>query len=176
MHALHPAHRKATWWLVAIVGSTLALLSAPAISRAEETNPNNDSCLGSIAAGLDLQADRATLKRSVNVGDALPMRMVKSFGDAQDGSQASGYALVQIGQRRVGYVMAGRLGLAIVIAHQRGHHRAVPTGKAGNVPVQREIFAVLVMPVMADGVTNVVKQSAGFEKHARLRGQVMRRL
>jgi hypothetical protein len=51
LHALHPAHRKATWWLVAIVGSTLALLSAPAISRAEETNPNNDSCLGSIAAG-----------------------------------------------------------------------------------------------------------------------------
>jgi hypothetical protein len=51
LHALHPAHRKATWWLVAIVGSTLALLTAPAISRAEETNPNNDSCLGSIAAG-----------------------------------------------------------------------------------------------------------------------------
>lgn len=51
MHALHPAHRKATWWLVAIVGSTLALLANPAIGRAEETNPNNDSCLGSIAAG-----------------------------------------------------------------------------------------------------------------------------
>ena len=52
MHALHPAHRKATWWLVAIVGCALALLLAtPAISRAEESNPNNDSCLGSIAAG-----------------------------------------------------------------------------------------------------------------------------
>ena len=52
MHALHPAHRKATWWLVAIVGSTLALLLAtPAISHAEETNPNNYSCLGSLAAG-----------------------------------------------------------------------------------------------------------------------------
>jgi hypothetical protein len=51
LHALHPAHRKATWWLVAIVGSTLALLTNPAIGRAEETNPNNDSCLGSIAAG-----------------------------------------------------------------------------------------------------------------------------
>jgi hypothetical protein len=51
LHALHPAHRKATWWLVAIVGSTLALLANPAIGRAEETNPNNDSCLGSIAAG-----------------------------------------------------------------------------------------------------------------------------
>jgi hypothetical protein len=52
LHALHPAHRKATWWLVAIVGSTLALLLAtPAISHAEETNPNNYSCLGSLAAG-----------------------------------------------------------------------------------------------------------------------------
>lgn len=52
MHALHPAHRKATWWLVAIVGFTLALLLAtPAISHAEESNPNNYSCLGSIAAG-----------------------------------------------------------------------------------------------------------------------------
>jgi hypothetical protein len=52
LHALHPAHRKATWWLVAIVGSTLALLLAtPAISHAEETNPNNYNCLGSIAAG-----------------------------------------------------------------------------------------------------------------------------
>lgn len=53
MHLLrHQAHRKATWWLVAIVGSTLALpLATPAIGRAEETNPNNYSCSGSIAAG-----------------------------------------------------------------------------------------------------------------------------
>lgn len=53
MHALrHPAHRKATWWLVALVGCSLALLLAtPAISRAEEANPNNYSCFGSIAAG-----------------------------------------------------------------------------------------------------------------------------
>ena len=53
MHALrHPAHRKATWWLVALVGCSLALLLAtPAVSRAEEANPNNYSCFGSIAAG-----------------------------------------------------------------------------------------------------------------------------
>ena len=53
MHALrHPAHRKATWWLVALVGCSVALLLAtPAISRAEEANPNNYSCFGSIAAG-----------------------------------------------------------------------------------------------------------------------------
>ncbi len=54
MHALrHPAHRKATWWLVALVGCSLVALSLamPAISRAEEANPNNYSCFGSIAAG-----------------------------------------------------------------------------------------------------------------------------
>jgi len=52
LHALHPAHRKATWWLVAFVGCSLALLLAtPAISRAEEANPNNYSCFGSISAG-----------------------------------------------------------------------------------------------------------------------------
>jgi hypothetical protein len=50
LHALHPAHRKAMW-LVAIVGCSVAPLTAPAISRGEETNPNNDSCLGSLAAG-----------------------------------------------------------------------------------------------------------------------------
>jgi hypothetical protein len=53
LHALrHPAHRKATWWLVAIVGCSLALsLAVPAVGRAEEANPNNYSCLGSLAAG-----------------------------------------------------------------------------------------------------------------------------
>jgi hypothetical protein len=52
LHALHPAHRKATWWLVAIVGCCLTmLLATPAISRAEESNPNNYNCLGGIAAG-----------------------------------------------------------------------------------------------------------------------------
>lgn len=52
MHALHTAHRKATWWLVAIVGSLTALsLAMPAIGSAEETNPNNSSCSGSLSAG-----------------------------------------------------------------------------------------------------------------------------
>jgi hypothetical protein len=54
LHALDPAHRKqATWWLVALVGLTLALagLAVPAVSHAEESNPNNYECLGSIAPG-----------------------------------------------------------------------------------------------------------------------------
>jgi hypothetical protein len=52
LHALHPAHRKATWWLALIVGCSLALLLAtPAVSHAEESNPNNYSCIGGTAAG-----------------------------------------------------------------------------------------------------------------------------
>jgi hypothetical protein len=51
LHVFEPAHRKATWWLAAIVGFLALLLATPAISHAEESNPNNYACLGSIAAG-----------------------------------------------------------------------------------------------------------------------------
>jgi hypothetical protein len=52
LHAINPVHRKATWWLVALVGCTLALaLATPAVVHAEESNPNNYSCLGGIAPG-----------------------------------------------------------------------------------------------------------------------------
>jgi hypothetical protein len=50
LHASHLAHRTATWWLAAIVGVAL-LLASPALSQAEESNPNNYNCLGSTAAG-----------------------------------------------------------------------------------------------------------------------------
>lgn len=51
MHPTQTAHRIATWWLAAIVGFLALLLAIPALSRAEETNPNNANCIGSIAAG-----------------------------------------------------------------------------------------------------------------------------
>lgn len=51
LHASNPAHRKATLWLAAIVGCLALLLATPAFSHAEESNPNNYSCLGNIAAG-----------------------------------------------------------------------------------------------------------------------------
>jgi hypothetical protein len=51
LHVFEPAHRKATWWLAAIVGFLALLLATPAISHAEVSNPNNYSCLGSIGAG-----------------------------------------------------------------------------------------------------------------------------
>ena len=51
MHASQSAHRKATSWLTAIVGCLALLLAMPALSHADESNPNNYNCLGSLAAG-----------------------------------------------------------------------------------------------------------------------------
>jgi len=49
--ASQPAHRTAARWLAALVGSLAVLLALPALSHAEESNPNNYSCLGHTAPG-----------------------------------------------------------------------------------------------------------------------------
>jgi hypothetical protein len=49
--ASRPAHRTATRWLAALVGSLALLLAVPALSHAEESNPNNYACLGHTAPG-----------------------------------------------------------------------------------------------------------------------------
>jgi hypothetical protein len=49
--ASQPAHRTATRWLAALAGSLALLLAVPAVSHAEESNPNNYSCLGHTAPG-----------------------------------------------------------------------------------------------------------------------------
>ncbi len=51
MHASRNAHRKATLWLAAIVGVAALSLASPALSQAEESNPNNYNCIGSLAGG-----------------------------------------------------------------------------------------------------------------------------
>jgi len=51
LHASRTAHPKATLWLAAIVGVLALSLASPAISQAEESNPNNYNCLGSTSAG-----------------------------------------------------------------------------------------------------------------------------
>lgn len=51
MHASNTAHHKATLWLAAIVGFLALLLATPALSHAEESNPNNYTCFGSLSAG-----------------------------------------------------------------------------------------------------------------------------
>ena len=51
LHAFRPAHRTATCWLAAIVGSVALLLATAAPSHAEETNPNQYNCRGLISKG-----------------------------------------------------------------------------------------------------------------------------
>jgi hypothetical protein len=51
LHATQPAHPKAALWLALIVGSLALLLAAPAVSQAEESNPNNLNCIGQLSAG-----------------------------------------------------------------------------------------------------------------------------
>ena len=51
MHAFQPAHRTATRWLAAVVGCARPASAAPALGHAEESNPNNYTCLGRITAG-----------------------------------------------------------------------------------------------------------------------------
>ena len=51
MHLKETAHRKARLWLLASVGCLALLLALPAIGHAEESNPNNYNCIGSLAKG-----------------------------------------------------------------------------------------------------------------------------
>ncbi len=51
MYASKSVHRKASLWLAAIVGVAALSLASPALSQAEESNPNNYNCLGGLSAG-----------------------------------------------------------------------------------------------------------------------------
>jgi hypothetical protein len=51
LHVIEKVNRKASLWLAAIVGVAALSLASPVLSQAEESNPNNYSCLGSIQAG-----------------------------------------------------------------------------------------------------------------------------
>src|ERR1700730_12830012 len=69
--------------------------------------------------------------------------------------------------------MAGGLRFAVVIAHDGGDDGAVTAKETGNVAVQRQIFSVLVVTVVADGVADVMQKGASFKQHAVLRGKMM---
>ena len=52
--------------------------------------------LGGISPGFNLETDGAALERGLNTSDALAVGVVEAFGDAQDGGQAAGHALVEV--------------------------------------------------------------------------------
>lgn len=49
---------------------------------------------GGVTAGADLHADGAALKGGVEISDPLAVGMVEAFGDANNGGEAAGHALV----------------------------------------------------------------------------------
>src|SRR5580765_3185327 len=107
-----------------------------------------------IAARANLHAYRAALKCSVQVSHPLPMRVIERFRDPKNSSQAPDHAFIVVTQRGVRDMMSGRLRLPIVIANHCRHHGSVSAFKAGNVSVKRKIFAMLVVPAVADHVAN----------------------
>jgi hypothetical protein len=121
---------------------------------------------GGVPVRADLHSDRAALKGSIDIGDVLSMRMIERFGDAKNGSEAASHALVAVTQRRIRCVMAGWIGLAIVIADQRGHNGTIAARKTRNISVERQVFAVFMVAPMADHVAGIVEKRACFEKHA----------
>jgi hypothetical protein len=55
LHASETANRKTMLWLAATVGALALSLASPALSQAEESNPNNYNCLGSTSAGKPVE-------------------------------------------------------------------------------------------------------------------------
>jgi hypothetical protein len=55
LHLKETARRKARLWLLASVGCLAILLAVPASGHAEESNPNNYNCIGSLAKGAPLE-------------------------------------------------------------------------------------------------------------------------
>jgi hypothetical protein len=96
--------------------------------------------------------------------------VIETFGDAEDGGEAAGDALVVVVERGVSGVVGVRSGLAIVIANDGGDDVAVAGFEPGDVAVEGEIFAMLVVAAMGDAMADVVKERAGFEFDASMMG------
>lgn len=116
-----------------------------------------------VAAGADLDGDGAALEGGAEILNALAVGVIETFSDAEDGGEAAGDALVVVVERGVSGVVSVGSGLAIVIANDGGDDVAVAGFKAGDVAIEGEIFAMLVVAAMGDAMADVVKERAGFE-------------
>jgi hypothetical protein len=135
-----------------------------------------EEIFGNIATRANFQGDSAALEGGAHGLDALAMGVIESLGNADERGEAAGDALVVIVECRVGGVMAGRLGLAIVIADNSGDKVAIAGFESGDVAIESEVFAVLVVATVADAVTDIVEERTGFQMDAGLWGQVVNRL
>lgn len=125
---------------------------------------------GGIAASLDLEGDGTPLKGGVEIEDALAMRMVQAFGDADEGGEAAGDALVIVIEDRIGGMVASGFRLTVVIADDGSDDVAIAAVQTGDVSIQGQIFPVLVVGAMADAMAQIVKKGAGFQLDAGLNG------
>ena len=129
--------------------------------------------LGGVATDAELDGDGAALEGGAEILDALAVRVIEALGDAEDGGEAACDALVAVVESGVGGVIGVGRGFAIVIADDGGDDIAVAAFEAGDVAVEREIFAVLVVAAMGDAMADVVKERAGFELDASLCGKMV---
>jgi hypothetical protein len=88
-----------------------------------------------ITTSFELQAYRTTLKCGANSADALPMRVVQAFRDANQRGQPAGKSAIAVVECAVRNVMAFRLGFAIVVTDDGSRERAV-------APIQSRYVAI----------------------------------
>src|SRR5262249_5437585 len=85
-------------------------------------------------------------------------------------------ALVAIVEDGVGGMVSIGSGFPVVIAHDGTDEVAISAFETGDIAIESKVFAVFVMPAVADAVTDVVEERAGFELNTRLRWKMVNRL
>jgi hypothetical protein len=90
---------------------------------------------GYVAASVDLDGNAGTLERSAQAENALAMRMIEAFGDANEGGEATGNSFVIVVETGIGRVMSGWVGLAVVITNYGGDDVAIPAIQARNIAI-----------------------------------------
>ena len=91
---------------------------------------------GGVAAGAELDGYGTALEGGLEILDALAVRVIEALGDAEDGGEAAGDALVAIVEGGVGGVVSVGSRFAIVITDDGGDDVAVAAFEAGDVAVE----------------------------------------
>src|SRR5229473_5081956 len=102
--------------------------------------------------------------------------MIQAFRDSNQRSQPAREPAIAIVERSVRHMVIFRLGFAVVISDNSSGERSVAPFQTRNVAIHREIFAVLVMALVADGMYNVVQQRSCFQNDTGVARKMMQRL